>query len=384
MLPLDFLDLNSIWTPEQKLLSQSCREHLQEMRKEIAAHYLSENFPGEIVKKFGQWGFLGAFLDHPSCLNLDATSYGLMLKEIERVDSGLRSFASVQGALVMYPIATYGSDEQKNTWISRLAKGEAVGCFGLTESYGGSDPSAMKTVAKKNGDDWIISGSKMWITNGCIADVAVVWAHTDDGVRGFLIPKGAKGYSTVRMKGKLSMRASITSELYFDQVRVHSKDALLPNVQGMKGPLSCLNQARFGIAWGVLGAAEDCLTEVLEYVKSRKIFSEFLSEKQLIQRRLAIMVSDLTKAQLLARRLGELKNENALQPAQISLAKQNNVEAALNIARTCRDMLGANGIMAEYRSMRHMCNLESVSTYEGTNDIHLLVIGQAITGSSAY
>ncbi len=381
---LDFLNLKADWTPEQNLLIETCANHLKEFQSGIAENFLGETFPAGVVKKFGKWGFLGSYLKGYGCLGVDAISYGLILKEIERVDSGLRSFASVQGSLVMYPIATYGSEDQKKTWLPQLAAGEAVGCFGLTESYGGSDPGAMKTFAKKIGSDWVISGSKMWITNGCLADVAVIWANTAEGVRGFLMPKGAKGFSTVRMTGKLSMRASVTSELYFDEVKLSEKDCLLPGILGMKGPLSCLSQARYGISWGVLGAAEDCLKEVLEFVKTRKIFGGFLEGKQLIQRKLAVMISDLSKAQLLAKRLGELKSKGELTPAQISLVKQNNVEMGLNVARTCRDMLGANGIMAEYRSMRHMCNLESVSTYEGTNDIHLLVVGQALTGTAAY
>ncbi|MCX6123576.1 MAG: acyl-CoA dehydrogenase family protein, partial [Proteobacteria bacterium] len=310
-------------------------------------------------------------------------SYGLVMRELERCDSGIRSFASVQGALVMFPIFEFGSDEQKSTWLPRLGTGESIGCFGLTESYGGSDPAAMMTTATLEGNEWILNGSKMWITNGNLAEVAVVWARTPEGIRGFVVPTKTPGFTVRKMTGKLSLRASVTSELYFDRVRL-PKSSMLPKSDcGMKAPLTCLTQARFGIAWGVLGAAEACFEEVVKYVKDRVVFGGPLASKQLIQVKLATMATKITQAQLLAFRLGQLKESKQLHHSQVSMAKQANVAMALDVARTCRDILGGNGIMSEYQSMRHMCNLETVYTYEGTNDIHLLIVGGEIAGSPA-
>jgi len=355
----------------------------KEIEPIIAENYLKETFPTDIIPKLGELGLLGSNLDGYGLPGMDNIAYGLVMKELERCDSGLRSFASVQGALVMYPIHAFGSEEQKQEWLPKLGSGEAVGCFGLTESNGGSDPGAMKTKAEDKGDHWLLNGSKMWITNGNLAQVAIVWAHTANGIKGFVVPTDAKGFEARKMEGKLSLRASVTSELYFDNIKL-PKEALLPKSDGLKSPLSCLTQARYGIAWGVIGAAESCFDEVVDYTKDRVTFDRPLNHNQLIQRKLAIMLTKITQAQLLALRMGQLKNQGEIHFAHVSMGKQNNVEMALEVARMCRDMLGGNGIMAEYKAMRHMCNLETVYTYEGTNDIHLLIMGQQITGVGAY
>jgi glutaryl-CoA dehydrogenase len=380
----DFYDIDDMLTEEQRLVSTSVRDFVsRELQPSIGQAYLDERFLTDKIKKFGELGLLGSNLKGYGLPGMDAISYGLVMKELERCDSGVRSFASVQGALVMFPIHEYGSEEQKNHWLPKLASGEAVGCFGLTESYGGSDPGAMKTTAVLKGDKWILNGSKMWITNGNLAQVAVVWATTSEGVRGFIVPTNSKGFTARKMTGKLSLRASVTSELYFDNIEL-DKSAILPkSTVGMKAPLSCLTQARYGIAWGVLGAAEACFDEALNYTKDRIIFDKPLAAKQSIQMKLATMASRITQAQLLALRLGQLKQSGKLHHAHVSMAKQNNVQMALEVARTCRDILGGNGIMIEYQSMRHMCNLETVYTYEGTNDIHLLIVGGQITGLNA-
>lgn len=380
----DFLSLENELTEEEKLIRDSVRNFLNEKASSILVdHYREESFPKDLIKGFGELGILGANLSGYGLPGMSGKAYGLVMTELERLDSGLRSFASVQGALVMYPIHAFGSEEQKNTWLPKLFSGEAVGCFGLTESEGGSDPSAMKTVAKKQGDKWVLNGSKMWITNGNLADVAVVWAKTDEGVRGFVIPTQVKGFTVKKMTGKLSLRASVTSELYFDNVEL-PLEAMLPKSKGLSSALSCLTQARYGIVWGVLGAAESCYEEVCHYVKDRILFGKPLASKQLIQRKLAIMLSRITQGKLLALRLAELKDKGELHFAQVSLGKQNNCEMALQVARECRDILGANGIMDEYKTMRHMCNLETVYTYEGTNDIHLLIVGSHITGETCF
>lgn len=380
----DYLDLASLLTDEQKMISSSVRNFIvKDVQPLIREAFQTEKFPSSIISKLGELGLLGANLSGYGLPGMDAISYGLVMKELERCDSGLRSFVSVQGSLVMYPIHAYGSEEQKKLWLPLLASAKAIGCFGLTESDGGSDPGAMKTKAEKKGSDWVLNGSKMWITNGNLAQVAVVWARTEDGVRGFLIPTDAKGFSAKKMKGKLSLRASETAELYFDNLRLPAS-AMLPQAFGLKAALSCLSQARYGISWGVVGAAEACFDEACRFTQDRILFGKPLAAKQLIQRKLALMLSRITQAQLLALRLGQLKNDDKFHFAQVSMAKQNNCEMALNVARECRDILGANGTLDEYVSMRHSCNLETVITYEGTNDIHLLIIGEQITGIPAY
>ncbi len=380
----DFMNIATLLTEEQRLVESTVRDFVKkEVEPNIADNYMNEEFPKKLIPQLGELGLLGSNLDGYGLPGMDAISYGLVMKELERCDSGLRSFASVQGALVMFPIHAYGSEAQKEEWLPKLGSGQAVGCFGLTESYGGSDPGAMKTKAEDKGDHWLLNGSKMWITNGNLADVAIVWAQTNDGIKGFLVPTNLKGFEARKMEGKLSLRASVTSELYFDNVKL-PKDAILPKSHGLKSPLGCLTQARYGIAWGVLGAAEACYDEAVNYAKDRVTFDKPLDNNQLIQRKLALMLSDITQGQLLALRMGQQKIDGTLHFAQVSMGKQNNVEMALETARTCRDILGANGIMAEYKSMRHMCNLETVYTYEGTNDIHLLIMGQAITGVAAY
>jgi glutaryl-CoA dehydrogenase len=380
----DFFVFSELLNEEQRLVEKSVREFIQkDVDPLIQKAYRDETFPTQIIPQLGEMGLLGSNLTGYGLPGMDNISYGLIMRELERCDSGLRSFASVQGALVMYPIHAFGSEAQKQQWLPKLATGEAIGCFGLTEADGGSDPGAMKTRAEDKGDHWLINGSKMWITNGNLAQVAVVWAKTKDGVRGFLVPTSTPGFTVKKMTGKLSLRASITSELYFHDVKV-PKDALLPKTEGLKNALMCLSQARYGIAWGVLGAAESCFNEARGYVSDRMLFGKPLAARQLVQRKLALMCTEITKGQLLALRLGQLKNAGKIHFGQISMAKQNNVEIALNCARIARDLLGGNGIMDEYRSMRHMCNLETVFTYEGTNDIHLLIVGKEITGIAAF
>lgn len=380
----DYMNLSALLTDDQKLVEGSVRDFVaKEVEPKIQKAYREEIFPVEIAAKMGELGLFGSNLSGYGLPGMDNISYGLVMKELERCDSGLRSFASVQGALVMYPIYTFGSEAQKSTWLPKLGKGEAIGCFGLTESEGGSDPGAMKTRVEDKGDHWLLNGSKMWITNGNLADVAVVWAKTTDGIRGFVVPTKTPGFKAVKMQGKLSLRASVTSELYFDNVKL-PKDAILPKSDGLKSALACLTQARYGIAWGTIGAAEACFDEVVNYVKDRILFGKALATKQLVQRKLAIMMSRITQAQLLVLRLGQLKDQGELHFGHVSMAKQNSCEMALDVARTCRDILGGNGIMDEYKAMRHMCNLETVITYEGTNDVHLLIMGAVITGEQAY
>jgi glutaryl-CoA dehydrogenase len=380
----DYLMLDDSLTEEQRQVQLAVRNFVgKEVQPKIRAAYRDERFPLEVIPKLGALGVLGATLTDYGLPGMDPLSYGLAMRELERCDSGLRSFASVQGGLVMFPIRMYGSELQKRTWLPLLSSGRAVGCFCLTESEGGSDPGAMKTQAEDRGDHWLLKGSKMWITNGSIAQVAVVWAKTDQGIRGFVVPTETPGVRITRMEGKLSLRASVTSELYFDDVKL-SKEALLPKSDGLKSALSCLNQARYSIVWGVLGAAEACFDEAVRYVSERHVFGKPLASYQLVQRKLALMATEITKGQLLAHRLAHLKAKEALHFSQVSMGKQSNVAMALEVARTCRDVLGANGIMDEYQVMRHLCNLETVFTYEGTNDIHLLVVSQQITGIAAF
>lgn len=349
------------------------------MREAFEQH----TFPMELIPQVAELGLFGSSIDGYECAGLNSVCYGLICQELERGDSGLRSFVSVQSSLVMFPIHAYGSDKQKDRWLPAMARGEAIGCFGLTEPHGGSDPNNMKTHAKRDGDDWVINGAKMWITNGCLADVAVVWAMTEEGVKGFLVEKDTPGYTTQEIENKFSLRASVTSALFFDNVRVPDS-SVLPGVTGLKGALSCLTQARYGISWGVIGAAQACLDEALRYSEDRVLFNRPISHTQAIQIRLADMARRITTAQLLSLRLGRIKDQGRLTPSQVSLAKWNNCRAAIDIARDARDILGAAGISAEYVPVRHMLNLESVITYEGTETIHQLVIGKELTGVNAF
>ena len=382
---VDFYNIDELLTEEERLTRDSVREFAEEkIMPLIASHYREGTFPTELIKPMAELGLLGANLPEKyGCAGSSDTVYGLICQELERIDSGIRSFVSVQGSLVMWPIYTYGSEEQKQKWLPKMAKGEVIGCFGLTESDHGSDPAGMTTKAVLEGDEWVISGSKMWITNGTLADVALVWAVTDEGIRGFLVEKGTKGFSTNEIKGKLSLRASDTSELVFDSCRI-PKESVLPESDGLKSPLSCLKQARYGIAWGVVGAAMACYDEALRYAGERIQFGKPIASYQLVQRKLVNMLSEITKAQLLVFRLGRLKDAGKESVEQVSLAKRNNVKMALEIARNARDILGAAGITDEHQAMRHMANLESVYTYEGTHDMHTLIIGKKITGLGAF
>jgi len=383
----DYMGFQGLLTDEEKLVRETARKFVnEEVLPIIDEHAQKETFPNHLIKKMGELGFYGPNLPEKyGCAGLSNVAYGLLMYELERGDSGLRSFASVMGSLVMYPIFAYGSDAQKDYWLPKLASGDTIGCFGLTEPDFGSNPSGMRTNAVRESDGkWRINGSKMWITNGSIADVAVVWAKTDEGIRGFLVEKGTPGFTAPQMHGKWSLRASVTSELIFEDVIVDEEKSLLPNVKGIKGPLGCLTQARYGIAWGVLGAAEDCYQTALEYSLNRIQFDKPIASFQLQQKKLAEMVTEITKGQLLVMQLGRLKDMGKYTPAQVSMAKMNNVNIAIEIARTARTILGANGIMGEYPIMRHANNLEAVYTYEGTHDMHLLVIGQEITGIPAY
>ena len=381
---IDLFDTASLLSEEELMVKENVSRFVRENVKPIIQeHFEQHTFPSDLIKPIAELGLLGSSIEGYECAGMNAISYGLICQELERGDSGVRSFVSVQSSLVMYPIYTYGSEEQKQKWLPRLAKAESIGCFGLTESHGGSDPSNMKTHAKKDGEDWVINGSKMWITNGSIADVALIWAMTDEGIRGFIVETSTKGFTANKIENKFSLRASITSELFLDNVRV-SRNNVLPNIIGLKGPLSCLTQARYGISWGVIGAAEDCLQQLLEYADTRVLFDRKLSENQSIQIRLADMQRKIVTASLLSIRLGQLKDKNEMNPTQVSLAKWNNVRMALDIARDCRDMLGGSGISAEYVPIRHMLNLESVITYEGTETIHQLTIGRALTGKNAF
>ena len=381
---LDLFDINSVLTEEEQLVQDNVGRFVNDKVLPIIQEcFENHRFPAELVPEIAALGILGSSIEGYGCAGMNAISFGLICKELERGDSGLRSFASVQSSLVMFPIFQYGSDEQKNHWLPKLAKAEAIGCFGLTESQGGSDPMNMKTHAKQDGDDWIINGSKMWTTNGSIADLALIWAMTEDGIKGFLIETDTKGFTAHKIENKFSLRASVTSELFFDNVRV-PKENILPGSVGLKGPLSCLTQARYGIAWGVTGAAEACLQQLLDYTDTRVLFGRSLSENQAIQIRLADMQRRLVAASLIAWRLGQLKDEGKMNPTQVSVAKWNNTRMALDIARDCRDMLGASGISAEYVPIRHMLNLESVITYEGTETIHQLVVGKHLTGKNAF
>ncbi len=382
--PTDFFDVRSLLSDEERIVQETVARFVDEKALPIIPKAFAEHrFPRELVPELASMGLLGSTLQGYGCAGINNICYGLACQELERGDSGIRSFVSVQSSLVMWPIYTYGSEEQKERWLPALAKAEAIGCFGLTESHGGSDPGAMHTHAKKQGGDWVINGSKMWITNGTLADVALVWARTEDGVRGFLVEKGTPGFEARDIKNKFSLRASVTSELYFDNVRVPA-DNMLPGAEGLKGPLGCLTQARYGITWGAIGAAIACFREVLEFSQTRTLFERPITHTQTVQRRLAEMVRRITTAQLLSLQLGRLKDQGRMHPSQVSLAKWNNVRMALDIARDARDLLGGGGITIEYCPIRHMLNLESVVTYEGTETVHELVIGRELTGVNAF
>jgi glutaryl-CoA dehydrogenase len=381
---VDFYNLNELLSDEERLARDTIRDFVSErVIPIIEKHNREGTFPIHLVPQLAELGVLGANLKGYGCAGLNAVAYGLIMQELERGDSGLRSFASVQGSLVMYPIYQYGSEEQKNQWLPEMAAGRKIGCFGLTEPDFGSNPSGMLTRAVKDGNGWILNGTKRWITNGSIADVAVVWARTEDGIRGFLVEKGTKGFITSEQKGKFSLRASVTSELILEDCRIPLEN-LLPGSKGIQSPLSCLNQARYGIAWGAIGAASACYDEAVTYAKTRIQFDKPIASFQLIQEKLVYMLSEITKGQLLCLQLGRLKDEGKVTAQQISLAKMNNVYHALQIARTARDILGASGITDEYQCGRHLCNLESVYTYEGTHNIHTLILGEWITGIPAY
>jgi glutaryl-CoA dehydrogenase len=381
---LDFYHLDELLTSEEKMTRDAVRQFVQrEVLPNVEAHFAGETFPLELTQRMAALGIFGANIKGYGCAGMNNIAYGLIMQELEAGDSGLRSFASVQSALAMYAIYSAGSEEQKNRYLPAMAQGKLIGCFGLTEPDHGSDPGGMETRARKDGRGWVLNGTKRWITNGSIADLAIVWAKVDEGITGFIVEKGSPGFTTRDIHGKFSMRASITSELIFDDVRLDETHHL-PNARGLKAPLQCLTQARYGIAWGALGAARTCYHCALDYVKSRKQFSRPLAGYQMVQRKLVDMMTEITKGQLICLRLGQMKDAGTMRPEHVSLAKRNNVNAALEIARTARDMLGANGIVNEYPVIRHMLNLETVNTYEGTYDVQTLILGREITGESAF
>ncbi|MEE8191667.1 MAG: acyl-CoA dehydrogenase family protein [Gemmatimonadales bacterium] len=387
---VDFYDMDSLLSEEERAVRDTVRRWVDDaVMPIIGERYVEGRFPLELVPQMAELGVLGANLPAKyDCADLNNVAYGLIMQELERGDSGIRSFASVQGALVMYPIHEFGSEEQRQEWLPRLASGELIGCFGLTEPDYGSNPGGLITVAREDGDEWVLNGAKMWITNGSAAHVAIIWAKTgelDDirSIRGFIVPTDVKGFSALEQKGKLSLLASDTSELVLEDVRI-PKDYILPNSKGLRSPLMCLTQARYGIAWGVIGSAMACYDEAVSYAKERVQFGRPIAGFQIQQARLAEMLTEITKAQLLCLQLGRLKDRGEYTPQQVSLAKRNNVNMATECAREARRLLGASGILAEYQAMRHMANLESVYTYEGTHDVHTLVLGEQITGLSAF
>jgi glutaryl-CoA dehydrogenase len=382
--PLDLYNVRSMLSDEERLVQDSVGKFVDEQVIPIIGEcFEEERFPRELIPAVAELGLLGSSLHGYGCAGLNAVSYGLICQELERGDSGLRSFVSVQSSLCMYPIYAFGSEEQKQKWLPRMARGEVIGCFGLTEPHGGSDPANMKTVARRQGKDWVLNGAKMWITNGSIADLAIVWAKTEEGIKGFLVEKGCKGFSTNVIKHKMSLRASVTSSLFFDNVVVPEQN-VLPNVSGLKGPLSCLTQARYGISWGVTGAAQACLAQVIDYTKSRVLFGKPIAATQAVQIRLAEMARKITTSQLLSLQLGRLKDAGQMQPTQVSMAKWHNTRGAIEVARDARDLLGGAGISVEYVPIRHALNLESVITYEGTETVHQLTVGRALTGINAF
>ena len=387
---IDFYDVDSLLSEEERMVRDTIREWVEDRVVPIIGDaYVERRFPTELIPEIGELGMLGANLPAEyGCAELNNVSYGLIMQELERGDSGIRSFVSVQGALVMYPIHTFGSEEQRRTWLPGLAAGEKIGCFGLTEPDYGSNPAGMITRARETDDGWVLNGTKMWITNGSMADVAVIWAQTGElgdtrGIRGFVVPTDTPGFSARDQKGKLSLLASDTSELVLEDVLLPA-DALMPGTNGLKSPLMCLTQARYGISWGAVGAAMACFHEAVDYAGQRVMFDGTIAGKQIQQVRIADMLTWITQGQLLCLRLGRLKDEGTMTPQQVSLAKRANVDMACNIAREARRLLGANGILAEYSAMRHMANLESVYTYEGTHDVHSLILGQTVTGVSAF
>ena len=382
---VDYLRIDSLFGEQELLVRQTARRFVDERVLPLIRDCFREaRFPKHLIPEMAGLGFLGANLEGYGCAGMSNVEYGLLMQEIERGDSGLRSFVSVQGALVMYPILTYGSEEERQRWLPRLQQGEAIGCFGLTEPGFGSNPGGMLTRARRDGSHWILDGEKTWITNGSVADVAVVWARTDQGIRGFLVERGTPGFTSSEIHGKLSMRASVTSSLAFHECRI-SLDSALPEARGLKAALMCLTQARYGIGWGTIGAAMDCYETARSYAVERKQFdNQPIASHQLVQEKLAWMITEITKAQLLALHVGRLKDRGQAEPAHISMLKRNNAAIALDCARLARDLLGANGITDEYPVMRHMCNLETVKTYEGTDHIHALAIGERVTGIAAY
>ena len=382
--PDDYLSLDSLLDDEERLIRDTVRSFVRDrIVPEVGTWFEEARIPAELAPELGRLGVLGMHLEGYGCAGASATAYGLACMELEAGDSGIRSLVSVQGSLAMYAIHRWGSEEQRNEWLPRMAAGEAIGCFGLTEPDTGSDPGAMRTRARRDGDDWVLHGQKMWITNGSIADVAVVWARTDEGVRGFLVPSETPGFTTQDIHQKLSLRASVTSELLLDDVRLPA-DAMLPEATSLRGPLSCLNEARYGIVWGAVGAARSCFEAALEYSLERVQFDRPIASFQIQQQKLASMALEVNRAGLMAFHLGRLKDDGALQPEQVSMGKLANVDAALEVARTARQVLGANGVTLEYPVIRHMNNLESVVTYEGTADVHALIIGGALTGIQAF
>ncbi len=382
--PSDFLDVEALLSDEERLLRDTVRSFVADKILPDIADWFEEGiFPIELAKEMGALGLLGMHLDGYGCSGMSAMVYGLACTELEYGDSGARSFVSVQGSLAMFPIWAFGSAEQKQEWLPRMAAGDAIGCFGLTEADAGSDPGGMRTTARRDGDDWVLDGTKMWITNGGIADVAIVWAQTDEGISGFIVPTGSPGFSTNDIHKKMSLRASVTSELVLDDVRVPNS-ALLPGVRGLKGPLSCLSEARFGIIFGAVGAARACFEAALDYATARKMFGKPIGSFQLIQQQLTEMMIGVNRGMLLAMHIGRKKDSGTVDGAHISMGKLDNVRMAREVARTARSVLGANGVTLEYPIIRHMNNLESVYTYEGTHEIHTLIIGQALTGLSAF
>ena len=383
--PYDLYDVRSLLTEEERAVQDSVARFTDERVIPIIGDAFDQaRFPKELVPEIAEMGLLGSSLpEQYGCAGLNSVSYGLICQELERGDSGIRSFVSVQSSLCMYPIYAYGSEEQRMRWLPDMAAGKVIGCFGLTEPHGGSDPANMKTHARRDGDDWVINGSKMWITNGNLADIAIVWAQTDDGIQGFLLEKGMPGFSAQEIKHKMSLRASITGALFFDNVRVPEENRL-PNVKGLKGPLGCLTQARYGISWGPIGSAQACLQEVLAYTGERILFDRPVAATQSAQIKMAEMARRITLAQLMALRLGRMKDEGTMMPQHVSLAKWNNCRMAIDIARECRDLLGGAGITTEHNAIRHALNLESVITYEGTETVHQLVIGRELTGINAF